>query len=61
MAVTEGGKVWVLLARVRTVTWKLAARIAFRMAGPRLPVAWGERLGLVYEWVEQGGGGGVRW
>lgn len=43
MAVTEGGKVCVLLARVRTVTVKLAARSALRMAGPRLPVAWGGR------------------
>ena len=37
--VTEGGKVWVLLLRVRTVTVKPAARSLWRIAGPRFPVA----------------------
>ena len=39
LTVTVGGKVDLEVWRVRTVTSNLASRRAWRMAGPRLPVA----------------------
>ena len=40
LTVTDGGKLWELLSRVRTVTWKPASRRWVRIVGPRLPVAY---------------------
>lgn len=39
LTVTEDGKVWLLVCRVRAVTVKPALRSSERTEGPRLPVA----------------------